>query len=138
MIVIDENLHDQHIMTAIAIWYSGQVISVTKLRPRSVIKDEAIPILLREAEQPTFVTINVADFWQKAEPHKSYCIINVDLPKERVRELPDLLRHFFRLADFKTKALRMGKIVQLTPHRIEYYESDWRVQFLTWPKKSTK
>ena len=42
MIVVDENLHDQRIMSAIAAWYPGRVVSVTALRPKSVIKDEAI------------------------------------------------------------------------------------------------
>jgi len=63
MIVLDENLHDRRIIQAIAIWYSGQVVSVTTLRPRSIIKDDAIPILLRRTTLPTFITINVADFW---------------------------------------------------------------------------
>jgi hypothetical protein len=50
MIVIDENLHDQWIMATISAWYPGQVVSVTTLRPRSVIKDESIPALLRKAD----------------------------------------------------------------------------------------
>jgi hypothetical protein len=138
MIVIDENLHDRRIMAAISAWYPGRVVSIITLRPKSVIKDEAIPVLLREVPQPTFVTINIDDFWRKVEPHKSYCLINVDLPKERVGEISDLLRHLFRLPNFKTKASRMGKIVHLTPNHIEYYESDWQVQPVPWPKKSTK
>lgn len=138
MIVIDENLHDQRIMAAISAWYPGQVVSVTTLRPRSVIKDEAILILLREAAQATFVTINVDDFWQKIEPHHNYSIITINLPKERVREVPDLLRRLFRLSDFKTKASRMGKVVRLAPNRIEYYESDKPIQSLSWPKRSSK
>ena len=133
MIVVDENLHDQRIMAAIFAWYPGQVVSVVTLRPRSLIKDEAIPTLLLNATQPTFVTINVTDFWKKAEPHRSYCIINVAVPKERIREVPDVLRRLFRLPDFKTKASRMGKIVHVTSNHIEYYESDWRVQTLGWP-----
>jgi hypothetical protein len=54
MIVVDENLHDQRIMRAISAWYPGQVVSVTTLRPRTVIKDEAIPALLLKVVQPTF------------------------------------------------------------------------------------
>ena len=133
MIVVDENLHDRRIMAAISAWYPGQVVSVVTLRPRSLIKDEAIPTLLLNATQPTFVTINVTDFWKKVEPHRSYCIINVAVPKERIREIPNLLRRLFRLPDFKTKASRMGKIVHATSNHIEYYESDWRVQTLGWP-----
>ena len=132
MIVIDENLHDQRIIEAISAWYPGQVVSVVTLRPGTVIKDEAIPALLLEAVQPTFVTINVTDFWKKVRPHSGYCIIAVALPKRRAREVPDLLRRFFRLPAFETKALRMGKIIRLAPNRIRYYESDRRVQSLPW------
>jgi hypothetical protein len=133
MIVVDENLHDQRIIEAISAWYPGQVVSVTTLRPGTVIKDKAIPTLLLKATQPTFVTINVTDFWRKARPHSAYCITLVALPRERVGEVSDLLRRLFRLSTFKTKASRMGKIIRLTPNRIEYYESDWRVQTLLWP-----
>ncbi|OGO40124.1 MAG: hypothetical protein A2Z03_12220 [Chloroflexi bacterium RBG_16_56_8] len=130
MIVVDENLHDQRILSAIAAWYSGQVISVTALRPRSVIKDEAIPTLLRQAVQPTFVTINAEDFWRRIEPHRRYCIINIALPKERALETPLLLQRLFRLSEFKTKAARMGKVVRITPTRVDYYGSDRRVRSL--------
>jgi hypothetical protein len=133
MIIVDENLHDQRIMEAISAWYPGQVVSLVTLRPGTVIKDEAIPTLLLKAVQPTFVTINVTDFWKKARPHSGYCIIAFALPKERAREVPDLLRRFFRLSAFETKALRMGKIIRLAPNRIRYYESDRRVQLFPWP-----
>ena len=133
MIIVDENLHDQRIMEAISAWYPGQVVSVATLRPGTVIKDEAIPALLLKAVQPTFVTINVTDFWQKVRPHSGYCIIAVALSKERTREVPDLVRRFFRLPAFETKALRMGKIILLAPNRIRYYEFDRRVHSLPWP-----
>jgi len=134
MIVVDENLHGRRILAAIASWYPGQVVSVTTLRPKSLIKDEAVPVLLREAAQPTFVTINVSDFWRKVQPHGRYCIITVALPKERAREIPEFLRRLFHLPDFRTKALRMGKVICLTPTRVDYYESDRRVHSLAWPK----
>ena len=47
MIVFDENVHQRSIMDAVAAWYRGRVISVTVLRPDTIIKDEAIPTLLR-------------------------------------------------------------------------------------------
>lgn len=133
MIVIDENLHDLRILDAISEWYPGQVISVITLRPGSVIKDDAIPALLLKTEQPTFVTINAADFWKRIQPHHGFCVIVADLPKERAGEVPTLLRRFFRLLDFKIKASRMGKIIRLTLRSVEYYEADRRVQLLQWP-----
>jgi hypothetical protein len=132
MIVVDENLHDQRIMQAISAWYPGQVVSVTTLRPNTVIKDQAIPTLLLKVAQPTFVTINATDFWKKVQPHNAYCIVTVALPKERMREVPALLlRRLFRHSDLKTKASRMGKVIRLTSSRIEYYESDRQVHALS-------
>ncbi len=133
MIVMDENLHDHRLIAAIAAWYPGQVVSVTTLRPGTVIKDEAIPALLQQASQPTFVTINVTDFWLKVQPHSSYCIVAVVLPRERVREIPDLLRGLLRLPDFRTKADRMGRVLRVTRDTIQYYESDRIIQALAWP-----
>ncbi len=133
MIVVDENIHHRRLMDAISTWYPGQVVSVTTLRPGTVIKDEAIPALWLKVSQPTFVTINVADFWKKVELGNAYCIVTVILPKERILEIPNLLRRLLHLPGFKTKALRMGQVIRLTSQRIGYYEADRRVQSLPWP-----
>jgi hypothetical protein len=65
MSLLDENVHQQSIVASIAAWYRGQVRSLTTLRPNTLIKDKAIPTVLRRARQPTFVTTNVADFWRR-------------------------------------------------------------------------
>src|SRR5262249_52137351 len=64
-----------NIMDAVAAWYRGRVISVTVLRPGSIINDEAIPTLLRSAQCPTFVMTNVDDFWQRVPAHARYGIV---------------------------------------------------------------
>lgn len=51
MIVVDENIHARSIMEAISRWYTGQVISVTALRPNTLIKDDSIPMLLMQSTQ---------------------------------------------------------------------------------------
>jgi hypothetical protein len=61
MIVLDEHLQGLELEDAIARWYRGTVVIVKTLRPGTVIKDDAIPTLLRRLKQPTFVTINYAD-----------------------------------------------------------------------------
>ncbi|OQY96724.1 MAG: hypothetical protein B6D41_04825 [Chloroflexi bacterium UTCFX4] len=127
MIILDENLQDRLIREEIARWYPGQVISITKLRPQSSIKDEAIPALLRRTNEPTFVTINTNDFWNKIRASAAYCIIAIEIPKERSLEIPRLLREIFQLETFKTKAARMGKVIHWTPTRIEYYEENRRI-----------
>ncbi len=133
MIVLDENLHDHRLIRAVSGWYPGQVASITTLRPHSVIRDDAVPTLLLQAVQPTFVTINAADFWRRIPPHNAYCIAVVALPKERVREIPGLLRRLFRLPEFKTRAARMGKILRVTSKRIEYYNASRDIRLIDWP-----
>jgi hypothetical protein len=61
MIVLDEELQGLGLESAISVWYRGAVIIINQLRPRTVIKDEAIPTLLRRVREPTFVTINYID-----------------------------------------------------------------------------
>jgi hypothetical protein len=128
VIVLDEHLHGARTIAAIASWYRGRVISITALRPHSVIKDEAIPTLLRGVRQPTFVTINASDFWRRAQPDARYCIVTVDVPSERLWAVSHLLRRLLRHPEFATKASRMGKIVRVAANVIEFYEADGRVR----------
>ena len=122
MIVVDENIHSREILASIAGWYRGQVISITQLRPGTIIRDDAIPLLLRQTNQPTFVTTNVDDFWQVVEPHPGYCIVCLSLPRERNRDTSDMLRALLALPELRTKALRMGKIVRVSLTAVQYYE----------------
>jgi hypothetical protein len=121
MIVFDENIFDQDAIDDLNRWYKGKVASIKQLRIRTLVKDDSIPTLLRTVKQPTFLTTNVSDFWRKMPAHRAYCIICFDLPNERIVEIPRLLRGVLRLAEFKTKAARMGKILQVRHHRIDYY-----------------
>jgi hypothetical protein len=132
MIVLDEHLYDPVIMSGISAWFPGQVIPLIKLRPGSLIKDEVIPAVLRKVVEPTFVTINVTDFWKRISPHSDFCIITVALTQTQVYEVPRLLRRLLHLPEFKTKASRMGKVIHVTRHHIEYYESDRRIHLLQW------
>jgi hypothetical protein len=132
MIVLDEHLQDVGIVAGFERWYPGQVGSVTALRPGSVIKDQAIPDLLRRQRQPTFVTVNVSDFWRVAKPDRRYCVVAVDLPGSRAAEAPDLVRRLLRRPEFATKALRMGKVVRVSTRVVEYYSADGQVHSLLW------
>jgi len=64
MIVLDEQLLGRNLEVEITKWYQGTVRFIMDLRPNTVIKDDAIPALLRAQNQPTFVTINERDFWK--------------------------------------------------------------------------
>ena len=120
MIVLDEQLLGRGIETEISKWYRGSVRFVIDLRPSSVIKDDAIPLLLRHARQPTFVTINVRDFWLKVAPDLRYCVVCFAWPDSRVAEIPDVLRSLLRRPQLATKAKRMGKVVRVAEGQIAY------------------
>lgn len=121
MIVLDEQISRESLQRSLD-WYPGQVIFLKQLRPGRVIKDDAVPTLLRQARQPTFVAINVEDFWRRVPVARRYCIVCFLLPDERVKEIPDLLRRLFRLTAFKTKAARMGKMARISTTQVRYYE----------------
>ena len=86
MIVLDEQLLGRGLERDIAQWYRGTVQFITDLRPHTIIKDEAIPVLLRRQAQPTLVTINERDFWRKVATDQRYCIVCFVLSDARARE----------------------------------------------------
>ncbi len=124
MIILDEQLLGRDLEQDIARWYRGPVQFVIDLRPHSVIKDEAIPNLLRYQSRPTFVTINERDFWRRVAADHRYCIVCFPLPDPRVRDIPLSLRAVLRRPEFRTKAQRMGKILRVTTEEILYYTVD--------------
>ena len=123
MIILDEHLQGLSLEAEISRWYRGKVFVVKQLRPGTIIKDDAIPILLCQVKQPTFVTINYTDFWRRVSADKRYCIVCLQLSTERVDEIPSLLRRLFGLHGFKTNAERMGKVVLLNPQQVRYYQA---------------
>lgn len=132
MIVLDEQLLGLNLDQDIAAWYAGAVLFITDLRPGTIIKDDAIPALLRHQQQPTFVTINERDFWRKVAIDKHFCVACFALPDSRAREIAVLLRALFRYEEFQSKAERMGKVARVTEHEISYYTArDNQIRSLT-------
>lgn len=66
MLVLDEQLLGRDLKTALTSWYRGPVLFITDLRPGSIIKVDAIPALLRQQRQATFLPINESAFWRKS------------------------------------------------------------------------
>lgn len=126
MIVLDEQLLGRGIEHDIARWYRGRVSFITDLRPNTVIKDEVIPALLRQQPQPTFVTINDRDVWQRIPGHARYCIVCFAWTDARTREISPSLRALFRRPEFRTKGQRMGKVIRVTNETISYYTLQMR------------
>ena len=131
MIVLDEQLLGRNIEEMLAKWYRGTVHYIIDLRPHTVIKDDAIPLLLRQQNQATFVTINERDFWRKVAIDNQFCLVCFTLPDSRVAEIPQTLRRLFRRPEFSTKAKRMGKVIRVTDEEVSYYTfSDRQIRFV--------
>lgn len=134
MIVLDEQLLSYGLRQQLAQWYRGAVIDITQLRPATVIRDEAIPMLLRSARRPTFVTINVADFWQRVTPETRFCIVCVAVPHTRALEVSTLVRRLFAIAAFRTQNQRLGTMVRVSQRQVQYYTTlDRTIHRLNWP-----
>ena len=132
MIVLDECIDDDLIARAISVWYQGKVISIRALRPGTLIKDDAIATLLQRVAQPTFITINVDDFWKQNQADSRYCIITIEIDQDQTSRLSIILRRLLNLSEFHTKATRMGKVARVRPTHIEYYRENRQIQKLLW------
>lgn len=121
MIILDEQLLDHDIEANISKWYRGAVRFITELRPNTIIKDDAIPQLLRQQNQATFITINERDFWRKVVINEKFCVVCLTLSDSRIQEISGILRGLFRHSEFKTKANRMGKVIRITDNEMSYY-----------------
>ena len=124
MIVLDEQLLGRGLERHIAHWYRGAVCYVTDLRPNTVIKDDVIPHLLQQENQPTFVTINEKDFWRKVAINERFCVVCFVLPDSRVPEISPSLRLILSLPLFKTKRARMGCVIRVSEQEASYYTCD--------------
>ncbi len=121
MIVLDEQLLGRDLENEIAVWYRGSVSFIHLLRPETVVKDDAVPTLLRAQRQPVFVTINNDDFWKKIEADPQFCIVCFEFSDSEVKKIPQILKRILRHPAFRTKAQRMGCVIRYTSMAVSYY-----------------
>lgn len=118
MIVLDEHMSNNRVAAAIKAWYKGKIVFVRDLRPGSLIKDDAIPQLLRKTKaKPAFVTINVSHFWQKVPVDKRFCVVRFDIPDlsmSRILPAFSSLNLLFSHPDFGNKKQRGGHVFRMT------------------------
>ncbi len=131
-IILDDQLFDLEVLVPIARWITVQ--RLRDLRPGEVIKDDRVPVLLRQLRQPTFVTIDMG-FWNRGLRDARYCILCFPLRNDKQYELPGLLRRLLRLPEFRTKRARVGKVAQVRPTHVEYWQlGDEQLHRLIWPE----
>ena len=136
MIVVDEQLLGYGLQGMIARWYRGSVTDLTALRPRTHILDDAVPQLLRTVRYPSFVTINVNDFWRRTTPDNHFAILCFSLSHSQARAIPSLLRRLLATDPFRTRRIRVGKIARITHERVQYYTTySWALQTIDWSQQ---
>jgi hypothetical protein len=122
VIVLDEHLNDERIIRGMS-FYPGQVRMINELAPEiTVIKDPLIPRILYQHRGCTFVTINDHHFWRVVDGHPRYAVVAIDIPAERVLEVPVILHHVLQLDELRTKQQRCGKVIYVGHDRVCYYE----------------
>ena len=87
-IVLDDQLFPLDVLVPIARWATVQ--RLRDVRPGEVIKDERVPVILRDLRQPTFVTIDMG-FWTRRMCDGRYCMVCFPLRrvlKHRTRTNP--------------------------------------------------
>ncbi len=129
-IILDDQLFDVEVLVPLARWITVQ--RLRELRPNEVIKDDRVPLLLREVRQPSFVTIDMG-FWDRDLRDLRYCILCLPLRNDEQHKLPERLHRLFQLSEFHTKAARMGKVARVGPEHIDYWVvGDERIHRLGW------
>jgi hypothetical protein len=118
-IIVDEQLGRTEVLLPLRRWITAQKIE--SLRPFEVIKDDRVLQILWEFKRPTFVTID-SEFYDKRNCDKRYCLVYFVLTPLEQNQLPGLLRQLLRLPEFKTRVVRMGKVVRVSRLGVRYWQ----------------
>lgn len=118
-IVLDEHLGRTEVLEPLQQWITATKIE--DLAPDETLKDDRILQILHNHKQPTFLTLD-AGFFQKRRADRRYCLIHFVVPRQQQNRIPILLRQLLRLAEFKTKAARMGKVMRVSERRVEFWQ----------------
>jgi hypothetical protein len=124
-LVLDDQLDVQKVLPPLAGWM--RAVRLQDLRPTERILDDRVPQLLLALNGPTFVTID-RGFWRRRLSHPGYCILYFALRKEEQEEIPPLLRRLFRRPEFRTRAVRMGKVARVSKSVVTYWEADKKTE----------
>ena len=134
LLVIDAALSDAEVFTPLRNLTTTR--SIRDIRPYEIVKDDRVPVLLRELSSPTFITIDEAGFWRRHLCSRAYGILCFALVDAQQELIPSLLRKLLRFPEFKTKAKRMGKVARISLANIKYYQhGDDELHVVNWPKK---
>lgn len=117
--VLDDHLSEHEVHDRIRRWSIAQYLR--EVRPRQVIKDERVPMVLQELRTPTFITIDDR-FQGRSWCHRRYCILFFALRLDEQKEILPLLRRLLRLPEFRTRAARMGKVARVSREGVRWWQ----------------
>jgi hypothetical protein len=114
VIILDEQL-DPTLVNPIKKWHKGKVDLIHTLDPKlPIVKDDRIPQILSQTNnKPTFVTINVRDFWKKIPVNNRFSVVCFYISDLKTEIIPNFLRVLFRNPKFKTKRQRAGYVFRI-------------------------
>jgi hypothetical protein len=118
-LILDEHVTIPIVLPALRKWISVQRIQ--DIRPNELILDDRIPQILLTQRRPAFITIDKG-FWNRALCNPGYCILYFDLRDEEQEFIPGLTRKLFHVDGFQTRSIRMGKVVRVRLHALNYWQ----------------
>ena len=122
---LDDQLNPRSVRDPIARRWT--VRFVQEFRPDEVIKDDRVPGVLRTIRTPTFLTID-AGFCKRTGRDPRSCILDFALRSDEQGELPGLLRRVLRLPEFRTRAVRMGKVARVSRDHVRRWRLGGEVE----------
>jgi hypothetical protein len=116
MIVLDENINEgqQHLLRAWRIRFRqiGSDVSQTGVSDRDIVR------VLHGLRSSTFFTRDRA-FYARSLCHPRYCLVYLRVePQEAASFIRRLLKH----SEFSTQAKRRGRVTQVAPNGIRYWQ----------------
>jgi hypothetical protein len=119
LLILDDQLDVSELLPDLERWTTAQRLG--RLRPGERVLDDRVPEVLRTLRQPTFVTID-QDFWDASCCQPAYCILYFALRDNQQGLIPGLLRALLQRPAFRTRGVRMGKVVRVSAVRIDYWQ----------------
>lgn len=130
--ILDEQLDPRGVRLPLERRHKTQLLA--ELRPRERILDDRVPEILLTLPTPTFLTID-QDFWDRNLCHPNYCILYFALRDKEQKRLPGLLSRLLRLSEFRRRAERMGKVANVGPTGVGYWEfQETTLRVIPWPQ----
>jgi hypothetical protein len=118
-LILDDQLDLLEVLPPMRKWIT--VARLREVQPRQIVLDDRVPEILLTLKRPTFVTID-HHFWNRYWCHLNYCVLYFWLRDIEQVLIPGMLRTLLHLAEFRTRASRMGKVVRVGKTAIDYWE----------------